>query len=91
MSLRRDEVVAWLTNEMNQNAGVPTLGKDKTERLPIALPPLKEQHRIVDRVDQLMDLCDRLSASLAAGETARSRLLEALVQEALTPVLDQAA
>jgi type I restriction enzyme S subunit len=45
--LRRDEVVDWLTNEMNQNTGVPTLGKAKTERLPIFLPPLAEQHRIV--------------------------------------------
>jgi type I restriction enzyme, S subunit len=47
--LRRDEAVEWLTNEMNQNTGVPTLGKAKTERLPNPLPPLAEQHRIVAR------------------------------------------
>ncbi|WP_299844625.1 restriction endonuclease subunit S [uncultured Jannaschia sp.] len=83
--LRRDEVVAWLTNEMNQNTGVPTLGKAKTERLPIALPPLAEQHRIVAKVDALMALCDRLETSLTTADTTRARLLEALLHEALTP------
>ncbi|MGC8732498.1 MAG: restriction endonuclease subunit S [Halothiobacillaceae bacterium] len=81
--LRRDEVVRWLTNEMNQNTGVPTLGKEKTERLPIPLPPLAEQHRIVAKVDALMALCDQLEASLTTAITTRSRLLEALLHEAL--------
>jgi len=83
--LRRDEVVAWLTNEMNQNTGVPTLGKAKTERLPIPLPPLAEQHRIVAKVDALMALCDRLEAALTTTDTTRARLLEALLHEALEP------
>ena len=30
-------------------------------KLIIAIPPIKEQNRIVDKVDSLMDLCDRLS------------------------------
>jgi type I restriction enzyme S subunit len=85
LSLRRDEVVTWLTNEMNQNTGVPTLGKAKTERLPIPLPPLAEQHRIVAKVDTLMALCDRLEAALTAADTIRTRLLEALLHEALEP------
>ena len=83
--LRRDEVVAWLTNEMNQNTGVPTLGKAKTERLPIPLPPLAEQYRIVAKVDALMALCDRLEAALTTADTTRTRLLNALLHEALTP------
>jgi len=83
--LRRDEVVEWLTNEMNQNTGVPTLGKAKTERLPIPLPPLAEQHRIVAKVDALMALCDRLEAALTAADTTRAHLLEALLHEALDP------
>lgn len=49
------------------------------------MPPLSEQRRIVARVDQLMSLCDRLEASVAAGDETRRRLLHALLAEALEP------
>jgi type I restriction enzyme S subunit len=81
--LRRDQVIAWLTNEMNANTGVPTLGKEKMERLPIPLPPLAEQHRIVAKVDELMALCDQLEQQLSQADQQRRRLLEALLAEAL--------
>ena len=51
--------------------------------LPFPLPPLSEQHRIVSKVDELMAVCDRLEASLAAGEETRGRLVEAVLYEAL--------
>jgi type I restriction enzyme S subunit len=53
--------------------------------LPIPIPPLAEQHRIVAKVDALMALCDRLEAALTTADTTRARLLEALLQEALDP------
>ncbi|GGO59473.1 type I restriction enzyme, S subunit [Roseovarius pacificus] len=53
--------------------------------LPIPLPPIAEQHRIVAKVDTLMALCDRLEAALATTDTTRTRLLEALLHEALEP------
>lgn len=59
--------------------------KEKMEQIEVPLPPLPEQHRIVAKVDKLMGVCDRLEASLAAGEDARSRLLDALLAEALEP------
>jgi type I restriction enzyme S subunit len=52
---------------------------------PLPLPPLAEQHRIVDKVDALMALCDRLESALATTDTTRTRLLEALLHEALEP------
>jgi len=55
------------------------------------LPPLTEQRRIVAKVDELMELCDRLEASLVSGEDHRRRLLGALLAEALAPVEMQAA
>lgn len=53
--------------------------------LPIPIPPLAEQHRIVAKVDELMSLCDQLEAKLVEGEQTRSKLLEAVLHEALEP------
>jgi type I restriction enzyme S subunit len=52
-------------------------------RFPI--PPLNEQHRIVAKVDELMGTCDQLEATIAKGDATRSRLLDALLHEALAP------
>jgi len=49
----------------------------------VPLPPLAEQHRIVAKVDELMALCDRLEADLAAADAARRRLLDSLLHQAL--------
>ena len=51
--------------------------------LPIPLPPLAEQHRIVAKVDELMALCDQLEQQLSQADQQRRRLLEALLAEAL--------
>ena len=51
--------------------------------LPIPLPPLSEQRRIVAKVGEFMALCDRLEAGLAAADGTRNRLLESLLHDAL--------
>ena len=76
--LRLDKVVQWLRREMNDNTGVPTLGKATTERLPIPIPPLAEQKRIVAKVDHLMSLLDDLEAKLRKQEETATRLAESL-------------
>jgi type I restriction enzyme S subunit len=55
----------------------------KLKRLPIAIPPMLEQRRIVAKVDKLMAVCDDLERSLAAVQTGRARLLDAVLREAL--------
>jgi len=54
----------------------------KLKPLPLPVPPLAEQRRIVAKVDELMALCNRLEVSLTAGERPR-RLLDAVLAEAL--------
>jgi type I restriction enzyme, S subunit len=56
-------------------------------RMVFPLPPLAEQHRIVEQVDALMALCDRLEAALTVADATRARLLEALLHEALAPAV----
>jgi type I restriction enzyme S subunit len=51
--------------------------------VPIPLPPLAEQHRIVAKVDELMALCDQLEQQLSQADQQRRRLLEAVLAEAL--------
>ena len=61
----------------------------KLKRLPMAIPPLAEQHHIVARVDELMALCDQLEAQLTATEADSHRLLEAVLHEALNPLVER--
>ena len=66
-------------------AGRGGLPKNRMDRIPVALPPLTEQYRIVAKVDELMALCDQLEAMLSIGDDTRRRLLDALLHEALEP------
>ena len=53
--------------------------------MPIPIPSLAEQHRIVASVDALMALCERPEASLTAAASTRRHLLDAPIPEALDP------
>ncbi len=47
--------------------------------MPIAVPPLAEQHRIVAKVDELLALCDRLEAEQTDAGAAHARLVATLL------------
>jgi type I restriction enzyme S subunit len=66
--------------------GIPHLTGRALAEVVFPLPPIGEQNRIVAKVDELIALCDRLEASLSNVETTRSRLLEALLADAVAPV-----
>lgn len=68
-----------------QSIGVPDLGLGEIKAYRIPVPPLAEQHRIVAKVNELMTLCDQLEAQLTTTQTDSRRLLEAVLEAALTP------
>jgi type I restriction enzyme S subunit len=63
----------------------PKMNQAKMNAIPVALPPMAEQHRIVEKVDELMLLCDRLEASQAEREGRRDRLVMASLNRLSQP------
>lgn len=77
---------AMKSNFIGQGAGgaQPNISREKIIATVFALPPTKEQHRIVAKVDELMALCDQLEAQHSnaadAHEQLVSHLLDTLTQ-----------
>ena len=70
---------------------MPKINQPILLNAPVPLPPLAEQHRIVAKVNELMALCDQLEQQLVTTATDSRRLLEAVLRDALAPVLNDAA
>ncbi|MFP3604694.1 hypothetical protein [Paraburkholderia sp. SIMBA_053] len=73
----QDEI--WSSVKRNAQ---PCLYLAKSACLQIALPPLKEQARIVARVEELRRVCANLRACLAARQICQAYFAEALVEQA---------
>lgn len=63
--------------------GTCKLLTDDLFSMPIPIPPLAEQGRIVDKVKELMGVCDRLGEQLNAAEAESGHLLGAILDQAL--------
>jgi type I restriction enzyme S subunit len=72
-------------NASGAQATMPKINQTTLLSLPIPLPPLAEQQRIVAKVDELMALCDQLENCLTSADETREKLLNALLAEALAP------
>jgi type I restriction enzyme S subunit len=61
----------------------PNVNATAIKAMPLPLPPLAEQRRIVAKVEHLMKLCDDLEAKLHRAETTAAKLAKAVVAEML--------
>lgn len=86
INTRLEELIA----KAHGGVGLQHVTKGKLEALTLVLPPIAEQHRIVAKVDELMALCDRLEAQQADAESARTQLVQALL-DSLTHASDTTA
>lgn len=64
-------------------AGREGLPKYNLEQFLIPLPPLSEQIRIVQKLDELMKYCNELEVSIKESESQNEKLLQQVLREAL--------
>jgi type I restriction enzyme S subunit len=61
----------------------PFVSLGQLRSLVIALPPKQEQRRIVEKLDQLLLLCDKLEKYLKEANQLKKKIADALVEQAL--------
>jgi len=66
-------------------AGREGLPKYNLEQFTFPLPPLIEQHRIVQKIGHLMQTCDELENTIQQNQNYTQELLQVALKEALTP------
>jgi type I restriction enzyme S subunit len=64
-------------------SGIQHLTGISLKKMPIPLPPLAEQNRIVQKLDELMQYCSELEASIKQSELQNEKLLQQVLREAL--------
>ena len=69
--------------DKTKQVGVQKMALNRLSSTKIPLPPLAEQHRIVAKVDELMQICDQLKDRLQHSQTTQVQLTDALVEQAL--------
>jgi type I restriction enzyme S subunit len=87
--LRKEEIYTELTKGGLQ----PFLSLRILNEINYPLPPFAEQTRIVQKLDELMQYCNELEASIGESESHNEKLLQQVLREALRrgPVNDSRA
>ena len=63
------------------SSSMKNVSREQILNLPIALPPLAEQHRIVAKLDHLVALCDTLKRQINAATEKQTTLLNAFMAQ----------
>ena len=77
------EFIAYQLQNSARGGAQPFVSLGYLRSLVFALPPAKEQHRIVTKVDELMVICDQLKVKLQQSQETQVQLTDALVDRAL--------
>jgi type I restriction enzyme S subunit len=65
--------------EMGKGAAQPNISQSVLKHLVIDIPPLSVQKRVIERTDELLDLCNQIETSLVA-----KNILEEAIAKTLT-------
>lgn len=71
------------SNFISQGAGAaqPNISREKIINTVVPLPPLKEQERIVKKVEELFRLCDKLEKNIEESSKKQSQILNAVLAQ----------
>jgi type I restriction enzyme, S subunit len=67
----------------------PSISYSDLAGLEVLLPPLAEQKRIVEKVDELMALCDRFSSTKQTRDNLRQKLRESAIASLMSAETDE--
>lgn len=71
------------TNAFGAQKSMPKINQGVVLNTLIPVPPLSLQHRIVQKLDELMQNCDALEASIKDSASQNEKLLQQVLREAL--------
>jgi type I restriction enzyme S subunit len=69
--------------ELAAGGAQPNLNLSKIKETLLPLPPLSEQYRIVVKIDELMNICDRLRLCITYAKQQQQKLADVLVAHAV--------
>jgi len=69
-----------IESTFGKNTSQGNLNVKKLRELPIPLPPIEEQKRIVSKVESLMKICDLLEEKITLNEKISDKLLESILK-----------
>lgn len=83
--------IFWYLNELSEIKAIETKGVAGQDNISVTqalnmripLPSLSEQHRIVQKLDDLMKICEALEASIKESVEQNEKLLQQVLREAL--------
>lgn len=86
----------YISRASGTSSSMKNVSREVMANLPVPLPPLMEQNRIVAKIDELMTLCDTLDQKIEATNSKQTELLNALVHaqsqaKAESPVVQPSA
>ncbi len=74
-----------LEKPLRTTVGINNINTQEMSNLFLPLPPLEEQNRIVQKLDELMAYCNKLEASIKQSQAQNETLLQQVLREALRP------
>ncbi len=83
ISLKSELLLSAIYEKSTGTANQANIGMEALSNWVLPLPPIREQHRVVAKVDQLMALCDQLKSRLQTSQQTQLALAESLAEGAL--------